>query len=71
MSLNPVDMSKLTELQQLCDECKDAIESQSAGPLKSAMEDACEKCRSVRHLIPELMALRQQTEIFAGTLKTA
>jgi hypothetical protein len=71
MSLTHADNQKLVELQTLCDECKDAINAQSPGALKNAMQDACEKCKSVRELVPELMELRQKTENFARTVKSA
>lgn len=72
MSLTHADSEKLSKLQALCDECKEAINAQSAGALKSAMQDACEKCKSVRNLVPELMELRQKTEALAArTAKSA
>lgn len=71
MSLTHADSQKLAELQTLCDECKEAIKSQSSGVLKSAMQDACEKCKSVRELVPELMELRQKVESVARTVKSA
>lgn len=60
--LTPADNEKLAELQKLCDECKAAIESQNDAKLKKAMEEACDKCKGVRQLIPELMELEHRVE---------
>ena len=69
--LSPTDSAKLAELQDLCDACKDAINAQSSSDLKRAMQEACEKCKSVRDLVPHLMDLRIQTEGFVAQLKQA
>ena len=69
--LTSADKAKLAELQDLCDDCKEAINAQSDGDLKAAMQRACDRCKSVRLLVPELMALRQKTEVFVSDLKTA
>ena len=69
--LSPADSMKLAELQDLCDDCKEAIDAQSSSDLKRAMQEACEKCQSVRSLVPELMELRLKTEEFVAELKQA
>ena len=69
--LTSADSAKLAELQSLCDDCKDAIESQSDRELKNAMQQACDRCKSVRHLMPDLMELRLKTEAFVGSLQSA
>ena len=50
----------LDELQQLCDECKQAIKGQSDEKLKQAMERVCERCQRVREELPSLLELRKQ-----------
>jgi hypothetical protein len=71
VSLGNADTVKLAELQNLCDECKEAINAQSDSKLRSAMQDTCEKCKSVRNLMPELMELRLKTEALVRTHKSA
>lgn len=64
MSLSNSDQAKLNELDRLCAECKQAITEQPDSQLKAVMQEACDKCKSVRGIVPELMELRQQSEDF-------
>lgn len=65
------DREKIAELQQLCDECRQAIETQNDSKLKAVMQEACDKCRNVRLLVPELMELRRKAKAFTAELKSA
>ena len=49
----------LDELQQLCDECKLAINEQPDATIKQAMEKVCDSCKKVKSHVPELMKLRK------------
>lgn len=47
------------ELQSLCNDCKQAINEQKDEAIKQAMEKVCDKCKTVKAHVPELMELRK------------
>lgn len=62
--LTTADTEKLIALQELCDNCNEAIAHQGEGEIKIEMQQVCDKCRKVRLRVPELMELRQRLEAF-------
>lgn len=62
--LTPADTDKLMELQEQCDECKEAIIHESNVDIRLEMQKVCEKCKKVRIRVPELMELKQKLHAF-------
>jgi ribosome-binding protein aMBF1 (putative translation factor) len=54
-----VQSFSLEQLQQLCDDCKLAINEQQDAAIKQAMLKVCDSCRQVKAHVPELMELRR------------
>lgn len=62
--LDPSVTDMLIELQDRCDQCKEAITSESNVELRLGMQKVCEKCQKVRMSVPELVDLKRKLQSF-------